>query len=256
MIWVKEVIMKKDYHIHSFFSADSKLSPEKLIEKAIELNYSKIAFTDHLEFLFPQWSFHEEHSFEEYYNYFSELKIKYATEIEIIRGVEVGEYHKTMRAVEDYFGGLQPDLVLGSVHTLFPRKDISLPFEKPLSETEIVNYYKYNLELVEKCDIDILAHLGIFARLLSHDIRVGLPICRDIFQVMIEKKIALEINYSGLRKSTKQLIPHFEVLDKYAIEGGTRISIASDTHQLSDFDDNYEQVINILKEHGYPFEII
>lgn len=248
--------MKKDYHIHSYFSKDSKLNPEKLIQKAIDLNYSQIAFTDHLEFLFPEWSFHEDVSYSENYNFFSDLKAKYADRINILRGIEIGEYYKTTSQVKDYFGDLKPDLVLGSIHTLFPKKDISLPFEQPLSESEIIKYYKYNLEMVEKCDIDILAHLGIFARFVSHDIKAGLPICRDIFQVMLEKKIALEINYSGLRKSTKQMIPHFEVLDKYAIEGGTRISIASDTHQLSDFDDNYEQVMTMLKEHGYPFEII
>lgn len=248
--------MKKDYHIHSYFSADSKLNPEKLIEKAIELNYSKIAFTDHLELLFPQWSFHEEYTFKDYYGFFTDLKVKYASEIEIVRGIEIGEYQKTISLVRDYFGDLKPDLILGSIHTLFPKKDISTPFEKPLTETEIIKYYKYNLEMVEKCDIDILAHLGIFTRFLQHDIKVGLPICKDIFQVMFEKKIALEINYSGLRKATKQFIPHFEVLDKYAGEGGKLISIGSDTHQLKDFDDNYEQVITVLEERGYPFEVI
>lgn len=248
--------MKKDYHIHSFFSADSKLIPEKLIEKAIELKYSEIAFTDHLEFLFPQWSFHEEHSFKEYYDYFSDLRTKYASQINIVMGVEIGEYYKTILQVRDYFGDLKPDLILGSIHTLFPKKDISLPFDKALSEKEIINYYKYNLEMVEKCDIDVLAHLGIFTRFLQHDIKIGLPICKDIFQVMLEKKIALEINYSGLRKLTKQFIPHFEVLDQYAIEGGKLISIGSDTHQVSDFDDNYDKVIEILEEKGYPFEVI
>jgi len=248
--------MKKDYHIHSYFSKDSKLQPEKLIKRAIELNYAKITFTDHLEFLFPQWSFHEEVSYQEYYDYFSALKVKYASRIEIVRGIEIGEYYKTISPVKDYFGDLRPDLILGSIHTLFPKKDISLPFDHPLSEAEITKYYKYNLELVEKCDIDILAHLGIFARFLKHDIKAGLPVCRDIFQVMIEKKIALEINFSGLRKSTKQFIPHFEVLDKYAIEGGKLISIGSDTHQITDFDDNYDEVIMLLEERGYPFEII
>lgn len=245
--------MKSDYHIHSYFSKDSKLNPDEIIKKAIDLKYSKIAFTDHLEFLFPQWSFHNEVSFSDYYNFFSELKAKYISEIEIIRGVEIGEYYQTVSQVRDYFGDLRPDLVLGSVHTLLPNKDISLPFEQALSQKEIISYYKANLELVEKCDIDVLAHLGIFTRYLHHDIKAGLPICRDIFQVMQEKKIALEINYSGLRKTTKQFIPHFEVLDLYASEGGTLVSIGSDTHQLSDFDDNYNEMRRILEEKRYPF---
>lgn len=248
--------MKKDYHIHSYFSKDSKLDPEKLITKAIDLKYNIIAFTDHLEFLFPQWSFHDEVTYSEYYDYFTELKAKYASKIDILRGIEIGEYYKTKKQVSDYFGDLKPDLILGSIHTILPDRDISLPFKQPLSNQEIVAYYKLNLKLVEDCDMDILAHLGIFTRFLSHEIKAGLPICRDIFQVMIEKEIALEVNFSGLRKSTKQFLPHFEVLDKYAMEGGKRISLGSDTHQLSDFDDNYDHVIKIIEERGYPFEMI
>ncbi|MBI9032124.1 histidinol-phosphatase HisJ family protein [bacterium] len=248
--------MKKDYHIHSYFSKDSKLDPDKLIQKAIELNYQEIAFTDHLEFLFPQWSFHEEYSYQDYYDFFSLLKAKYAPKINILSGVEIGEYHQTKTQVTDYFGHLKPDLILGSIHTLLPKKDISLPFQEPLSPAEIISYYKSNLELVETCDLDILAHLGIFTRFLPHNIKVGLPICKDIFQVMKEKNIALEINFSGLRKTTKQFLPHFQVLDLYAMEEGKLISIGSDTHQLSDFDDNYDNVLSILDEKGYPFLVV
>lgn len=248
--------MKKDYHIHSYFSKDSKLNPEELIKKAIELNYQEIAFTDHLEFLFPQWSFHEEYSYQEFYDFFTSLKAKYVSKIKILRGIEVGEYQQTKAQVLDYFGDLKPDIILGSVHTLLPNRDISLPFDQPLSEKEIVAYYKENLKLVEDCHIDVLAHLGIFTRYLPHNIKAGLPVCRDIFQVMKEKKIALEINYSGLRKSTKQIIPHFEVLELYASQGGSLISMASDTHQLSDFDDNYDQVIRILEQNKYGFIVV
>jgi histidinol-phosphatase (PHP family) len=243
--------MKKDYHIHTHISKDSKLNPDELILKAIDCNYAEIAFTDHLEFLFPQWSFHQEYSFVDYLDFFTNLQEKYSSQIKILRGVEIGEYQETKEQVLDYFAGLRPDIILGSVHTILPDKDISLPFAKPLSKQDIISYYKANLKLVEKCQIDVLAHLGIFARYLQHNIKEGLPICKDIFQVMKEKEIALEINYSGLRKVTKQIIPHLEVLELYANEGGELISLGSDSHQVSDFDDNYEKTWAILKDNGF-----
>lgn len=249
--------MKKDYHIHTHFSKDSKLNPDDLIIKAIESDYAEIAFTDHLELMFPQWSFHQEYTFADYLGYFTNLQEKYASQIKILRGVEIGEYQETKEQVLDYFAGLRPDIILGSVHTILPNKDISLPFNKALSKQDIVNYYKANLELVENCDIDVLAHLGIFARYLKHDIKAGLPICKDIFQVMRERKLALEINYSGLRKLTKQIIPHLEVLELYALEGGKLISIGSDSHQVSEFDDNYDKVWTMLQENGFGiFELL
>jgi len=248
--------MKNDYHIHSEISADCELSAEKLINKAIERKYNRIAFTEHLEILSPKWSFHPDITFPDYMDYFNSLKEKYSEQIEILGGVEIGEYQVTIPQVEDYFGDLRPDVVVGSVHTLLPDRNISIPFERPLSPQEVLDYYKANLELVEKCEIDILGHLGIFTRYLKHDISIALPICRDIFQVMLAKNIALEINFSGLRKSTKQFMPHFEVLEEYAKQGGKRVAMGSDTHMIEDFDDYYDEVIEILKEHDYGFEII
>lgn len=240
--------MKKDYHIHTKISEDCKLPAEELIAKAIEKGYTTIAFTDHLEMLFPKWSFHPDMTFSKYIAYFASLKDKYSTQIEILTGVEIGEYHVTIPQVKDYFGDLKPDLIIGSIHTLLPDTNISIPLEQALTPQEIIKYYKANLELVEKCDIDILGHLGIFTRYLKHDITHALPICRDIFQVMVAKNIVLEINYSGLRKTTQQFMPHFEVLEEYAKQGGKRVSIGSDTHVISDFDDNYDRVIEILEE--------
>ncbi len=243
--------MKKDFHIHSHISKDSRQNPEEIILKAIELNYDEIAFTDHLEFLFPKWSFHQDYSFAKYMNYYTELQEKYADKIKILRGIEIGEYQETKSQVEDYFAGSRPDIVLASIHTILPDKDVSLPFTNPLSQQEIIKYYKANLQLVENCDLDILAHLGIFTRYLKHDIKPALPVCKDIFQVMLEKNIALEINYSGLRKANKQFIPHLEVLDLYASQGGRLISIGSDSHQLSDFNDNYDETWRILNANGF-----
>jgi histidinol phosphatase-like PHP family hydrolase len=54
-----------------------------------------------------------------------------------------------------------------------------------------------------------------------------------------------------LRKVTKQIIPHLEVLELYASEGGKLISLGSDSHQVSDFDDNYEKTWAILKDNGF-----
>ncbi|OQY38194.1 MAG: hypothetical protein B6226_04000 [Candidatus Cloacimonetes bacterium 4572_65] len=247
--------MKKDYHIHSLQSPDSSLNPVELIKKAIKLNYETIAFTDHYEPTDPDESFHSALSFIEYLNYFHKLRDTYKDKINILAGVEIGEYHLAKSAVEDYFQGYRADVILGSVHVLEPKRYISMPFKPLLNQKEITAYYKSNLKLVEECDIDILAHLGIFMRYDNHNITHVKPIIRDIFQVMIEKKIALEINYSGLRKSTRSIIPQISTVEQYATEGGSLISIGSDTHIIDHFDDHYDEAVKILDMIGWNYRL-
>jgi len=57
--------------------------------------------------------------------------------------------------------------------------------------------------------------------------------------VLIERGIALEINFSGLRKPYGRLLPETWQIELYREMGGDLFSIGSDAHQLQHFDDHY-----------------
>lgn len=248
-------MIKKDYHIHSLISPDATSQPEKIIQKAINKNYSTIAITDHFEPAFPSWGFQTSMNYNRYHSILNELKQKYKNQIAFKIGIEIGEYYLKKSETLDFFAGLKPDIIIGSVHTA-AGVGVSDPLYKKMNRAEIITYYKANLRMVDECDIDILGHLGIFNRYLLHDVSPGMPIIKDIFQTMKERGIALELNYSGLRKPLKQLIPDISVLEEYAKQGGKLITIGSDSHQISDFDDHYDEAYNTLFKINPDFQML
>lgn len=80
-----------DYHIHSNFSSDSNMSMEVVINKALELGLDEIAFTDHMDLLYPPVSYPIwDIDYEEYMREFYSVKDKYKGKIKIKLGAEVG----------------------------------------------------------------------------------------------------------------------------------------------------------------------
>ena len=64
------------------------------------------------------------------------------------------------------------------------------------------------------------------------------PIIREIFSVLIERNIYLEVNLSSLNKPYQMIIPEPEMLEMYKEMGGKLICVGSDTHRINQFIDN------------------
>jgi histidinol-phosphatase (PHP family) len=230
--------MMYDYHIHSEDSYDSKVKAEELIIKAISLGYDEIAFTEHLDLLPQELSVFGLPSLSRYKARISGLKHKYP-QLNILFGIEIGDYN----LVRDFALGLIKDLsfelILGAVHFLPDHTNVAVPLPKPLTEQQVRDYYEQNLELVSTCDIDVLAHLGVYKRYYPAipDESPYLPLITKIFETMIARNIALEINYSSYRKNYPTHLPEPHHVYLYQKLGGNRFSIGSDSHLLDHFHD-------------------
>lgn len=229
--------MKYDYHLHTEDSYDSKLKADSLIQRAIELNYNEIAITEHLDLLPQELSIFGLPSLKRYHTRIKALQEKYP-QLTILFGIEIGDYQQTRPFAESLIAELPFQLVLGSVHFLSDHTNIALPLEKPLSPTLVKDYYLQNLKLVSECNIDVLAHLGVYKRhypAIPDEIE-AIPIIRDIFAVMIERNIALEINLSSLRNGYPSFMPEQHIIEHYLSQGGKLFSLGSDAHFLEHFD--------------------
>lgn len=243
--------MKIDYHIHTEYSYDSKIKAIDVIDKAISMNYNAIAITEHLDLLPQELGIFGLPSLKHYRDSISELQISHP-EITILCGIEIGDYHRVKDFARALIAPFAFDLVLGSVHFLTDNTNVAIPFSAPLGKSAQMDYYEQNLSLVTDCEIDVLAHLGVYKR--YYDEAPDEAHCRHIveaiFRTMIKREIALEVNFSSLRKRFPFVLPEPHYLDLYRNLGGRLFSIGSDSHRLDHFDDHYHRLPKWLINSG------
>lgn len=227
-------MIKHDYHLHTEFSYDSRIKGSDLLRKMIKLGFKEIAITEHLDLLPQELSLYGLPSLTKYRDYCKKLRENYQ-EISLHMGIEIGDYHKVHGFATKLIEGFGFSPILGSVHFLSDHTNVAIPFAQPLSLLQIKDYYMQNLELVKLCDIDILAHLGVYKRYYTEkpDELPVQDIIDEIFTVMIKRNIALEINLSSLRKPYKHVIPEVDMINRYRKIGGKLISLGSDSHLIN-----------------------
>jgi histidinol-phosphatase (PHP family) len=216
-----------------------------VIEKAIALKYDVIAITEHYDLLPQELASFGAPSLRKYISHLERLKQEYShAPLRILCGIEIGDYQLTRPQVLPVLEQVHFDLVLGAVHFLSDHTNVAVPLKNPLSPVAIEDYYRHNLALVTECDIDVLAHLGVYKRYYgvppAEDHCLGM--IRDIFQTMISRGIALEVNLSGLRNTFGRLLPEPWQIDLYRQLDGNLFSLGSDSHQFDHFHDHYDDL--------------
>ena len=148
------------------------------------------------------------------------------------------------------------DLVLGSVHNVrglnFSGKK-SIPLlakESPASLYE--NYYLETLEFVKWGNFDILAHGDLIRRNMVKvhpNFKPLIPrdILQEIFYVMKEKDIGLEVNTGGYFQPPQDCYPTLEIIDIAIDCGIPQFTIGSDSHKPKDIGRGYDQFFSTLE---------
>lgn len=258
--------MKTDYHIHSEFSSDSSAEMDQIADLAIAKRYNEIAFTDHFDLVPSEIAIYGVPSYYRYTKAIERLRRKYQG-IKILKGVEIGEYHNCYETVDAILEIDPPDIKIGAIHILPPlrqnsspspsrrqeKENISLPLKHPVTREMIRSYYLENLKLVRHGNFHILAHLGVYKRYLSDEPEeeCAEDLIAEIFAELIKKKIALEVNLSGLRKQMNSLVPGIKHLKMYRDMGGELVTVGSDTHHKNDFDLYYDETVTALQDLGF-----
>lgn len=244
--------MKKDYHIHADFSADSRLKLTELIPYAIQLGYGEIAITEHLDLLPQELTIHGIPSLVKYKLTIQQLQKQYP-QLKLICGIEVGDFQDVKTFAEPILQHMNFDLVLGSVHFIRNHINVAIPIKETLTKSDILEYYERNLILVETCEVDVLAHLGVYKRYYQSmpDEEHCLTVIKQIYEVMIAKNIALELNLACLRKPYKSLIPELPYLELYHKLGGKLVTIGSDSHEMSHLDFGYDIAQDVINQFSF-----
>ena len=226
-----------DYHVHSTYSVDCVVPMEESCRAAIAAGVTEIAITDHVDHvpIDPGFGYYRP---DDYLRELDRVRERFAGELTVLRGAEVDFNRETVEVVERFVGeyGREYDVIIGSVHYM-PEGAMIFPdyFADRTEDDVFLPYLDQVQTAVETGWFDTIGHLDLPKRYAPKTHRDYDPArYRDrllpIFDAMIARGAAFEINTSGLRQSPKTSMPGPAIVRWYADRGGSLITTGTDSH--------------------------
>jgi len=239
-----------DQHLHTHHSFDSEESFEKYIE-----TYSPIYFvsTEHLDFDNPCVNGDDSiPDFDAYNTEINTITNKYDTTF--LKGIEVGYVDTHATLLNEFLKDKEYDIILLSIHQngIFDYMDDDV---LDLNTSDLIHdYYSRMLDAVKSAEFgNVLTHFDYGMRRLDLSVdafkSVAEPYLIDIFNTIIEKNIAFELNAkSFIKYGNKELYEY--AIPLYISLGGKLFTLGSDAHVAEDYELGFEEMRNLLIKHG------
>jgi histidinol-phosphatase (PHP family) len=222
--------------------------------QAIQLGIPEIGFTEHWDV--GPYEIHPRYfQPEPWYAELVRLRELFTGQLVIRAGIEIAEPHLYPLDTAEVLKRVPFDYVLGSVHFVGPHFIFDESYFRSQEADEVYRAYFAEVEiLLQTADLDVLSHLDIPAR-------TGIPIfgydptryedqIRRILQMVIDRKLALDVNAAGLRKTAQNLMPDPLILNWYAGMGGERITLGSDAHQADQVGLHIDNALGYVRAAG------
>ena len=253
-----------DCHSHTI-NSDGKNTVAEMCQAAYDLGMPGITITDHCDMNF----YHERDHYNRIRKCIDEIyeqKEVYAGKMEVLCGVEMGEYLYDPENADKVLAFSGYDCILNSVH-LVPEARFEQPYNRVdfndgVSDDEITDYLKKYLDLLDRTvdafDFDVLAHISCPVRYITgkHERKADLmqfePMVRKILQKIIDRNIGLEINSGGLNPRFHFCnVQNEEIFALYKSMGGKMPVLGSDGHRTVGICHNFETNVDLLKKLGF-----
>jgi histidinol-phosphatase (PHP family) len=249
------IMIPLDYHMHSTFSEDGASAPEEMCRQAIKLGLPEIGFTEHWD-VGPYEKNPRFFQPEPWYAELERLRGLFTGKLTIRAGIEIAEPHLYPQPAAGVLRRAPFDYVLGSVHFVGPHFMFDEAYFRTLTADEVYQAYFTEVEiLLRTADLDILAHLDLPVRtakpIFGYDPTRYEDQIRCILRMVIDRNLALDVNASGLRKSSQNLMPDPLILKWYAEMGGERITLGSDAHAASQVGLHIDTAMDAVRTAGF-----
>lgn len=230
-----------DFHTHTYFSFDGEpdASPEALCRRALEAGISDICITDHCDIDCESEGLYPAYRHEEAFEEMLRAKEKFRGRVNLCLGIELGNPHHVPEAAAKVLAAHPYEFVIGSLHNLKDMPDFCM-FRYEMMTPEWIDrlFSKALDEQIELCrfpGIYTLGHATYMHRYLTASgIKFDFAPYRDrfvaLFEELIRRDVALEVNVSTLWKGLGITMPTMELFKLYRDVGGRLITVGSDAH--------------------------
>ena len=251
-----------DSHMHTCFShdADPKATPFSLCEAAIERGLSGIAITDHCDVNGQVEGIYPYFDHDSCYNAMMEAKEHFRGKLRVSLGVELGQAPDYPEYARELLQAHKYDFVLGSIHNLTGVPDFCFFNYERFSDVLCRQLFARTLtaarELCNFNGISSIAHLTYMHRYMllagkTMDFSEYREQLVDLFEAMIDRGIALELNVSLIRKGIPLYMPTEEIFRLYKDVGGKLVTVGSDAHFACDVGANIVDGYKLLSSVGF-----
>lgn len=245
-----------DCHTHTAASFDCDAPLETMANAAIAAGLSGFAVTDHADMPWF-WQENMDKTVEQSWDTATAAAAEYAGRLRIARGLELGEPLCDPALARDLLAARPYDFVLGSVHAVRGEEDYYFwDFADRDITRELTRYFDEVRETVAFGGFHALAHLTYPLRYMPpqrrpRDLSPWQQQINALFDDLIARGIALEVNTAGLRNGFGATQPDEALLRQYYDRGGRLVTVGSDAHHPEDMGAGLRDAYALLRRVGF-----
>lgn len=240
-------ILMRDYHVHSPYCRHAHGEMADYIESAIEKGIVEVCFTDHIPL--PD-GFDSAHRMapEEMELYLEEIKRlrEMYPNISILAGIEADYIEGYEKYIEKFLSTYRLDLVIMAIHFIKGWPQNSWVFSFSYTDTSLpMIYHEYFEAMCKGINtglFDVVGHFDIIKRPQFHVMDTNSEDVDFVLECVAKKKMSIEINTSGLRKSIGETYPAYKIIESAATKNIPLI-LGSDSHSAQQMGFQFPEVL-------------
>ncbi len=254
-----------DTHVHSNNSFDGESSVLEICNAACEKGLNTVIITDHMEA--PDIKLGDKSpygnmrkSILKSVSDVESLAPEFKDKLKLLKGMELGEPMHVPKLTKKALDIADFDFILASVHNLKDMEDFYyLEYNEKNVYPLLDKYFDEILDTAQNADFDSLAHLTYPLRYIYErtDIKPDMDryseVIDEIFNTLIKRNKALEINTSGLFKEINSTLPGINMIKRFKELGGKYITVGSDAHNFKNLAQGIEEGIELAKTCGFEY---
>lgn len=227
-----------DCHVHSNFSFDGRSTMKEMCEAAIRKSLRGISFTDHIDSEKQEY-LNDPEVQKKYVEEIAELKRYYSRRLDIICSYELSSPHRGV-------------LISESLESCFDCRMISVHHApagvSPENRREYIRAYLMEAKAaVCSGQYHVLGHVDLLRRFYGNFIYEENQL-ENLYNVMLQRNMALEINTHSFKKIASPLEEDFKYLQKWKECGGKHVVFGSDAHSGEKIAERFEEIQKYLPE--------